>query len=91
MRHVLEQRGETVPPSGLTPQDVFYRHVSRIDHVLEALQLHESEVLGADVSPADVVSTVSTVNAIFCVRDLCANNRQGKQPARACSDDDLTC
>lgn len=67
VRQVLEQRGQTVPPSGLTPQDVFYRQVSHIQEILGALQEHELDVLKADVPPGDMVSTVSAVNAIFCV------------------------
>lgn len=70
VRHVLEQRSQTVPPSGLTPQDVFYRQVSHIDDILEALQGYESDVLGTDIPPNEIVSTISIVNTIFCVSVL---------------------
>ena len=69
VRQVLEQRSQTVPPSGLTPQDVFYRQVSHIDEILAALQGYESDVLGTDIPPGEIVTTINIVNAIFCVSE----------------------
>ncbi|KAI8482592.1 hypothetical protein Bbelb_396590 [Branchiostoma belcheri] len=65
IKRVLQQRGQAVPPSGLTPQDVFYREVSRIQDILEALVEYEEEAMAGDMSARDMVNLMANINSIM--------------------------
>ncbi|XP_078592881.1 nuclear pore complex protein Nup133-like [Branchiostoma floridae x Branchiostoma japonicum] len=65
IKRVLQQRGQAVPPSGLTPQDVFYREVSRIQDILEALVEYEEDAMAGDMSTRDMVNLMANVNTIM--------------------------
>ncbi|CAH1791718.1 unnamed protein product [Owenia fusiformis] len=65
IRHVLEGRGDSVPPPGLAPQDLFYREVSRIDDILESLMVVLQETLSTNISPQDTIKMISGVNTIL--------------------------
>ncbi|XP_071963229.1 nuclear pore complex protein Nup133-like [Antedon mediterranea] len=63
---VVQNRGSTRVPSGLTVQDVFYRQVSKINELFENLFEHEKEVLSVEASmPGQHLQTIMAVNSIF--------------------------
>ncbi|XP_077996932.1 nuclear pore complex protein Nup133-like isoform X2 [Glandiceps talaboti] len=65
IRKVLHQRGNLKVPSGLTPQDVFYREVSRIHEIMEALLDYEEEKLNGQMALHDQITFVSNVNTVI--------------------------
>ncbi|XP_070576445.1 nuclear pore complex protein Nup133-like isoform X2 [Ptychodera flava] len=65
IRKVLQQRGNTRVPSGLTPQDVFYREVSRIHEIMECLMDYEQDKLNGQIAIHDQLTLISNVNAIL--------------------------
>lgn len=79
IREVLDLRQEAVPPSGLTPQDVFYRQVSNIDEILTILAELEQEEISSNVTPRELVSRISTINTVVIsmLHDAC-QYRQSK-------------
>ncbi|XP_033106375.1 nuclear pore complex protein Nup133-like [Anneissia japonica] len=63
---VIQSRGSTRVPSGLTVQDVFYRQVSRINEILEHLFDYEKAMLSAESSPpGQHMQIIVAVNEIF--------------------------
>ncbi|CAG5118713.1 unnamed protein product, partial [Candidula unifasciata] len=60
----LKQR-KVVVPASLTPQDMFYREVSKIHDIIEFLLAWEKDFLASDQPSAGVVNTVLSVNAIL--------------------------
>ncbi|XP_072031616.1 nuclear pore complex protein Nup133-like [Amphiura filiformis] len=65
IRGVLKKRGRERIPTGLTPQDVFYREVSGIQEMLESLIEQEQNSLTAELSPPDTVRMIKNVNTII--------------------------
>ncbi|ESO92060.1 hypothetical protein LOTGIDRAFT_233315 [Lottia gigantea] len=67
IKHVFKMRGENLRrlPSGLTPQDIFYREVSRIEEVIEALVELETDTLEKEPSPQRRVTLITAVNSII--------------------------
>ncbi|XP_041351939.1 nuclear pore complex protein Nup133-like [Gigantopelta aegis] len=62
---VLETERDAQIPSGLTPQDVFYREVSRISEIVSALIDYEVDRLSSDLPPRQRVILVSITNNIL--------------------------
>ncbi|KAL5008238.1 hypothetical protein ScPMuIL_013819 [Solemya velum] len=65
VRKVLEGRGELGITRNLTPQDIFFREVSRVGDMVECLHDYAADVLGGDLSLADIILVVSTANAVL--------------------------
>ncbi|XP_064600211.1 LOW QUALITY PROTEIN: nuclear pore complex protein Nup133-like [Liolophura sinensis] len=65
IRRVLVNREDAELVPGLTPQDLFYREVSRVDEVIGALLEYEEETLVTDLLPRDQVNLVMTINTII--------------------------
>ncbi|XP_055957282.1 nuclear pore complex protein Nup133 [Patella vulgata] len=65
--HVFKMRRESMAtlPVGLTPQDVFYRQVSKIEDIIEALVELESDTLEREQSPHKRVTLITAVNAVI--------------------------
>ncbi|XP_022083153.1 nuclear pore complex protein Nup133-like isoform X2 [Acanthaster planci] len=62
---VLQKRGQTHTPAGLTPQDVFYREVSGIHEIIENLVEQEKDILSTELTPSDIVSMIKNINTIL--------------------------
>ncbi|XP_038072152.1 nuclear pore complex protein Nup133-like [Patiria miniata] len=62
---VLQKRGQTHTPAGLTPQDVFYREVSGIHEIIENLVEQEKDILSTELTSSDTVSVINNVNTII--------------------------
>jgi hypothetical protein len=70
IREALKHRpssGESSGLTNLTPQDHFYRQISRIEDFVEGFQRVEQEAFVSNRSPSDVVATVLAVNKIILV------------------------
>ena len=65
IRRVIELRDESAAPAALTPQDLFYREVSRVQEIIEELVSMEEELLAGDITAKDLGSLVLTINAIL--------------------------
>lgn len=61
---VLSFRGET-PSSGLSPNDIFYREVSHIHEIFEALLEYEADIISGNLQPTDIVNVISSVNPVL--------------------------
>ncbi|XP_063957430.1 nuclear pore complex protein Nup133-like [Lytechinus pictus] len=61
----LKKRKQDAVPSGLTPRDVFYREVSKIEDIVEALMEEEQDLLSSGLTPQDTVSLISSINSII--------------------------
>ena len=57
---------------GLTPQDHFYRQISKVDDIFEGLQSILEESFIAD-SPREIVGNVLAVNSVIIVSNEIAN------------------
>ncbi|KAK7083096.1 hypothetical protein SK128_015202 [Halocaridina rubra] len=64
IRYVLNDRGENITGK-LTPADVFYRRISRVDSIVWGLLRAQEEVLSADAAPRDAPGTIHTVNSLL--------------------------
>ncbi|XP_033628946.1 nuclear pore complex protein Nup133-like [Asterias rubens] len=62
---VLDMRGQKYTPSGLTPQDVFYREVSGIHEIIGCLVEQEKDILSSELAPSDIVCRISNINIII--------------------------
>ena len=69
IKSILEQRAGSMPQtsSGLTPQDLFYREVSKIHEFLETLMEHEERMLLSEITPIELISLVINVTKILSV------------------------
>ncbi|XP_014675346.1 PREDICTED: nuclear pore complex protein Nup133-like [Priapulus caudatus] len=66
IRKVLSKRQTVSPGTALTPQDLFYREVSRIDDIFWGLVQVELELIeSSDVSSVDCITFLSHTNTIF--------------------------
>ncbi|XP_069118196.1 nuclear pore complex protein Nup133-like [Argopecten irradians] len=65
IKKVLEKRDANSTTQGLSPQDVFYREVSKTHEILTALLEYEEEVLAADVTTPEILAVVAGVNAVM--------------------------
>lgn len=65
IKKVLEQRQDVNVSHNLTPQDVFYREVSRIQEVMECLLEYQEEVLLADVTVTEILTVIISINTII--------------------------
>ncbi|CAG2211757.1 NUP133 [Mytilus edulis] len=65
IKKVLEKRRDFDSMQSLTPQDIFYREVSKVHEIAEALMEYEEDFLAADVTTQDVLTVVSSVNAVL--------------------------
>ncbi|XP_006811533.1 nuclear pore complex protein Nup133-like [Saccoglossus kowalevskii] len=64
IRKVLQHRGDTHVPSGLSPQDLFYRELSRIHEIVEALLEYEQDMLNTHLALHDQLTLISNINTI---------------------------
>ncbi|XP_052097851.1 nuclear pore complex protein Nup133-like isoform X1 [Mytilus californianus] len=79
IKRVLEKRGDFDSMQSLTPQDIFYREVSKVHEIAEALMEYEEDFLAADVTTQDVLTVVSSVNAVLqSMFDKALQYRQNK-------------
>ncbi|XP_056022353.1 nuclear pore complex protein Nup133-like isoform X3 [Ostrea edulis] len=65
IKKVLEMRRDVNISLNLTPQDVFYREVSRIQEVVECLLEHQEEVLLADVTVTEILTVITSINTLL--------------------------
>ncbi|XP_062580691.1 nuclear pore complex protein Nup133-like isoform X2 [Saccostrea cucullata] len=65
IKKVLEMRRDVNISLNLTPQDLFYREVSRIQEVVECLLAYQEEVLMADVTVTEILTVITSVNTIL--------------------------
>ncbi|KAJ8308040.1 hypothetical protein KUTeg_012914 [Tegillarca granosa] len=65
IRKVLERRGNASILNDLTPQDIFYREVSKVHEIVEAMMEYEDEFLLCNVTTPEVLTVISSVNAIL--------------------------
>jgi len=63
IKNVLEMRGECVPHTGLTPQDIFYRQVSRIHEIIIVLHDMELHAISSGQLPRALVALIRSVNS----------------------------
>ncbi|XP_030855362.1 nuclear pore complex protein Nup133 isoform X2 [Strongylocentrotus purpuratus] len=61
----LRKRKQDAVPSGLTPRDIFYREVSKMEDIVEALMEEEQDLLSSGLTPQDTVSLISSINTII--------------------------
>ena len=52
-------------------KSLFSFQVSNIQEIFEALQEFESDMLSADISPADIITVISSVNLVMEVWSHC--------------------
>ncbi|PVD32345.1 hypothetical protein C0Q70_07778 [Pomacea canaliculata] len=64
IRQVLKQR-EGPHPSGLTPQDIFYREVSKVQDIAVALLQHEMDALASGLTARQSSQLVVSINSIL--------------------------
>ncbi|XP_053405017.1 nuclear pore complex protein Nup133-like [Mercenaria mercenaria] len=64
IRKVLTARGEPMG-SGLSPQDLFYREVSHIHDIFEALLEYENDIMCGNFAPSDIITVIASVNPIM--------------------------
>ncbi|XP_060607513.1 nuclear pore complex protein Nup133-like [Ruditapes philippinarum] len=64
IRKVLTTRGEQMG-TGLSPQDLFYREVSHVQDLFEALLEYESDIMAGNFTPADIINIIASVNSIL--------------------------
>ncbi|CAC5366026.1 NUP133 [Mytilus coruscus] len=75
----LRTQHSTYTALSLTPQDIFYREVSKVHEIAEALMEYEENFLAADVTTQDVLTVVSSVNAVLqSMFDKALQYRQNK-------------
>ncbi|XP_052770068.1 nuclear pore complex protein Nup133-like [Mya arenaria] len=64
IKKVLMSRGFKTK-SGLSPHDLFYREVSRIHEMFEALLDYETDVMSSNYTPANIVTVICSVNPVI--------------------------
>ena len=67
-RVVSNRNGNHQGQKGLTPQDHFYREISKIDEIILGLQSVQDDSIISD-SPRDLVSNVRAVNTLITVSE----------------------
>lgn len=64
IRKVLTARGEQMG-TGLSPHDLFYREVSKIQNIFEALLEYENDIITGNFTPTDIITAIASVNPII--------------------------
>nr|XP_022333914.1 nuclear pore complex protein Nup133-like [Crassostrea virginica] len=65
IKKVLERRMDVTMSHNLTPQDIFYREVSRIQEIVGCLLEYQEEVLLADVTPTEILTVIMSINTLL--------------------------
>jgi nuclear pore complex protein Nup133 len=66
IKRALVHRNLKLDRGGLTPQDHFYRQISRVEDIVEGLQAVQEEAVMSD-GPREVVEVVLAVNNVLVV------------------------